>query len=111
MSGYSLGVVILGEVVFGVFVGVIYHLALYYALVVKNAAVDAGGGHEGLIGLGLALGPAVGLVGEYLAGGSSPLAFILLAAAPLVFSSMFASLRWLARARALGRVSAGLSSG
>jgi MFS family permease len=110
MSGYSLGVVILGEVVFGVFVGVIYHLALYYALVVKNAGVDAGGGHEGLIGLGLALGPAVGLLGEYLAGeGSSPLAFVLLAAAPLVFSSMFASLRWLARARAIGRVNAGLS--
>jgi len=110
MSGRSLGIVIAGEVVFGVLVGITYHLALYYALVVKNAAVDAGGGHEGLIGLGLALGPAVGLLGEYLAGeGSSPLAFILLAAAPLVFSAMFASLRWLARARALGRVNAGLS--
>jgi hypothetical protein len=33
----------------------------------------------------------------------------LLAAAPLVFSSMFASLRCLARARAIGRVNAGLS--
>jgi MFS family permease len=110
MSGRSLGVVIAGEVLFGVLVGVTYHLALYYALVVKNAAVDAGGGHEGLIGLGLALGPAVGLLGDYLAGeGASPLAFILLAAAPLVFSSMFASLRWLARARAIGRVNAGLS--
>jgi hypothetical protein len=110
MSGRSLGMVLLGEAVFGVLVGVTYHLALYYALVVKNAAVDAGGGHEGLIGLGLALGPAVGLLGDYLTGeGSSPLAFILLAAAPLVFSSMFASLRWLARARAIGRVNAGLS--
>lgn len=110
MSGSTIGIVIVGEVVFGVLVGITYHLALYYALVVKNAAVDAGGGHEGLIGLGLALGPAVGLLGEYLAGeGSSPLAFILLAAAPLVFSAMFASLRWLARARALGRVNAGLS--
>jgi hypothetical protein len=49
------------------------------------------------------------LLGDYLAGeGSSPLAFILLAAAPLVFSSMFASLRWLARARTIGRVNAGL---
>jgi hypothetical protein len=93
-----------------VFVGVTYHLALYYALVVKNAAVDAGGGHESLIGLGLALGPAVGLLGEYLAGdGSSPAAFILLAAAPLVFFAMFASLRCLARARASERVNAGLS--
>lgn len=110
VSGQSLASVILGEVVFGVFIGITYHLALYYALVVKNAAVDAGGGHEGLIGLGLAIGPAVGLLGDYLAGeGSSQLAFILLAAAPLVFSAMFASLRWLARARALGRVNAGLS--
>jgi MFS family permease len=110
MSGRSLGVVIVGEVVFGVLVGVTYHLALYYALVVKNAAVDAGAGHEGLIGLGLALGPAVGLLGDYFASeGSSPLAFILLAVAPLVFSSMFASLRSLARARAIGRVNAGLS--
>jgi hypothetical protein len=109
MWGRSLGVVLIGELLFGVLVGVTYHLALYYALVVKNAAVDAGGGHEGLIGLGLALGPGVGLLGDYLAGeGSSPLAFILLAAAPLVFSSMFASLRWLARARTIGRVNAGL---
>lgn len=110
MSGSSLGMVILGELIFGVLVGIIYHSALYYALVVKNAAVDAGGGHEGLIGLGLALGPAVGLLGEYLAAdGTSPLGYILLAAAPLVFSAMFASLRGLARARAIGRLSAGLS--
>lgn len=110
MSGHSLSVVVLGEVVFGVLAGITYHLALYYALAVKNAAVDAGGGHEGLIGLGLAIGPGVGLLGDYLAGEAPrQFTFILLAAAPLVFSAMFASLRWLVRARALARVNAGLS--
>lgn len=101
ISGHSLAAVVIGEVLFGVLAGITYHAALYYALVVKNAAVDAGGGHEGLIGLGLALGPAVGLLGDYLAGeGNSPRAYIMLAAAPLVFSSGFAALRSLSRARA-----------
>jgi hypothetical protein len=36
-------------------------------MVVKNAAVDAGGGHEGLIGLGFAVGPLAGLAGTRLA--------------------------------------------
>ncbi len=108
ITGHSLAAVVIGEVMFGVHAGITYHAALFYALVVKNAAVDAGGGHEGLIGLGLALGPAVGLLGDYLAGeGNSPLAYIMLAAAPLVFSSGFAALRALSRARA-ERVGMGL---
>lgn len=57
----------LGEVLFGLSAGVIYYNALYYAMVVKNAAVDAGGTHEGLIGTGFAIGPAAGLVGLALA--------------------------------------------
>jgi MFS family permease len=110
ISGHSLAAVVLGEIAFGVLAGITYHAALYYALVVKNAAVDAGGGHEGLIGLGLALGPGVGLLGEYLAGdGNNPLSYILIAAAPLAFSSGFAALRSLMRARAMDRLDAGLS--
>jgi MFS family permease len=110
ISGYSLTAVVLGEIAFGVLAGITYHAALYYALVVKNAAVDAGGGHEGLIGLGLALGPGVGLLGEYLAGDAdNPLSYILIAAAPLAFSSGFAALRSLGRTRTLERVDAGLS--
>jgi len=35
---------------------------------VKNASVDAGGAHEGLIGLGLGLGPLAGIAGYALAG-------------------------------------------
>lgn len=70
--GSSLYTVVLGEVGFGVLAGVTYYAALYYALVVKNASMDAGGAHEGLIGLGLVRGPGVGLVGHWVAsaGGS-----------------------------------------
>ena len=37
---------------------------LWLALVVKNASVDAGGVHEGLIGAGFAIGPTMGLIGH-----------------------------------------------
>jgi hypothetical protein len=63
LSGASLTVFTLGNVLFGVSAGGIYYAALYYAMVVKNASVDAGGKHEGLIGLGFTTGPAACLVG------------------------------------------------
>jgi hypothetical protein len=110
LAGDSIATVVLGEIVFGVLAGVTYHSALYYALVVKNAAVDAGGGHESLIGLGLALGPGVGLVGNYLAGDTNnPLTYILVAAGPIALSAGYAALRSLYRSRATERVNAGLS--
>jgi len=65
--GPSVAVVLLGELVFGVSAGMTYYAALYYAMVVKNASVDAGGAHEGLIGAGYAVGPAAGLAGNALA--------------------------------------------
>ena len=65
--GRVTGVVVAGEVAFGLAAGMVYYAALYYAMVVKNASVDAGGGHEGLIGLGFAIGPAAGLLGVALA--------------------------------------------
>ena len=51
---------------FGVVECLIYYAALYYGMVVLNASVDAGGAHEGLIGLGYTLGPAAALVGQQL---------------------------------------------
>lgn len=97
LFGQSLGVVVAGEVVFGLFAGLGYYAALYYALAVKNAAVEAGGVHEALIGAGFALGPLVGLAGlglakltdGYIAGmmlgaGPAVLACALAAAAPLL---------------------------
>ncbi len=68
LFGGNLATVAAGEVLFGVAAGVTYYAALYYALVVKNAAVDAGGVHEALIGAGFAIGPLMGLAGLGLAG-------------------------------------------
>lgn len=67
LFGADLAVVLVGELLFGLSVGMTYYAALTYAMVVKNAAVDAGGSHESLIGAGFAIGPAAGLVGDYLA--------------------------------------------
>ncbi|HEY4104317.1 MAG TPA: MFS transporter [Polyangiaceae bacterium] len=64
--------VIGGEVLFGVAAGFLYTAALYYAQLVQNASVDAGGAHEALIGVGYALGPGAGLVGTALAHGAGP---------------------------------------
>jgi len=68
LFGSSVGTVLVGEIVFGAASGFAYTAALSYAMVVKNASVDAGGAHEGLIGLGLGLGPLAGIVGYALAG-------------------------------------------
>lgn len=51
----------LGLAVFGVGMGVIYSAAIYYALAVGRAEVDAGGKHEALIGAGYGGGPVCGL--------------------------------------------------
>lgn len=66
LFGGSLGAVLGGEIVFGLAMGMTYYAALYYAIVEKNASVDAGGAHESLIGLGMGLGPAAGILAEWL---------------------------------------------
>jgi MFS family permease len=48
--------------VFGMGMGVIYSGAIYYAMEVGKAEVDAGGTHEALIGVGYAAGPLCGLI-------------------------------------------------
>jgi hypothetical protein len=72
LLGPSLAPVIVGEVLFGAAAGLLYTSALYYAQIVQNASVDAGGAHEALIGLGYALGPGAGLIGTALAQGAGP---------------------------------------
>jgi MFS family permease len=62
--GTNLPVVIVGEMLFGFAAGMSYSSAMYCAMVVKEASVDAGGGHESMIGLGLMIGPLAGLVAE-----------------------------------------------
>ncbi|MEO6599174.1 MAG: MFS transporter, partial [Polyangiaceae bacterium] len=72
LFGSSALSVLAGEVLFGAAAGFLYTAALYYAQLVENASVDAGGAHEALIGVGYALGPGAGLVGTALAGGAGP---------------------------------------
>lgn len=72
LFGSSAPSVLAGEVLFGAAAGFLYTAALYYAQLVENASVDAGGAHEALIGVGYALGPAAGLLGTVLAGGAGP---------------------------------------
>jgi hypothetical protein len=60
--------VLAGLVCLGVGLGVVYYAALYYAMAVGHAQVDAGGTHEALIGAGYTVGPAAGLAGSAIAG-------------------------------------------
>jgi hypothetical protein len=57
----ALPVLIGALAVFGAGHAMIYLGALYYAMEVGKAEVDAGGTHEALIGLGYGLGPAIGI--------------------------------------------------
>lgn len=54
-------ILISGLACFGMGMAMIYAGAIYYAMEVGQAEVDAGGAHEGLIGVGYTVGPAIGL--------------------------------------------------
>jgi Major Facilitator Superfamily len=101
LLGGSLPLLLLGEVLFGVAAGFAYTSSLYYALVAENASVDAGGAHEALIGLGIALGPLSGLAGQLLvapAGGPiSPFVALAMTTTPIVGVCVVGSLRALLR--------------
>ena len=57
----SLISLIFGLILFGAGMGVTYYAALYYAMAVGMAEVDAGGKHEAFIGGGYMVGPLLGL--------------------------------------------------
>lgn len=61
--------VAVGLSLFGIGHGIIYYAALYYALRVGSAGVDAGGTHEALIGVGYVAGPGAAMAGALLGGG------------------------------------------
>lgn len=63
VSEVALPIVLGGMVLFGIGAGLAYFSALYYAMVVANASVDASGHHEATIGSGLLVGPLAGLLG------------------------------------------------
>ncbi len=99
LFGGHAALVIGGEIVFGLAMGAIYFGALHYAQLVRNAAVDAGGAHEGLIGSGFVLGPAICLVGLGLRPWlSAPLAGPMLTLVPMFALATFFALRALHRA-------------
>lgn len=53
--------IIIGELILGLFAAISYYSALFYAMHIKNASVDAGGTHESVIGAGFLAGPIVGI--------------------------------------------------
>lgn len=69
VMAFNIPLMILGLAAFGTGMGVIYYAALYYAMSVGRAEVDAGGTHEALIGVGYAVGPLTGLASLPLADG------------------------------------------
>ncbi|MEM7625521.1 MAG: hypothetical protein AAF333_07835 [Planctomycetota bacterium] len=84
---------ILGQVLFGFCAGQVYYAAIYHAMVLHNASVEAGGHHESMIGAGFALGPAIGLAGVLLQRVTGdPTTAMLLAVMPFVALCVFASL-------------------
>ena len=60
-SHLGLALLTIGLALFGIGASMIYAAAIYYAMAVGSASVDAGGTHEALIGCGYLLGPLCGL--------------------------------------------------
>jgi len=69
LVGGSAGLVVLAATLagFGCGAGLVYAAAIYYAMAVGDAAVEAGGTHEALIGAGYASGPLLMLGGLFAA--------------------------------------------
>jgi hypothetical protein len=61
VPGFGAGLVVLGLIFFGLGMAAIYCGAIYYAMEVGSAEVEAGGAHEALIGVGYTAGPLCGL--------------------------------------------------
>lgn len=59
----ALPTVLLGLVAFGMGQGAVYYAALYYGMSAPGDAVESGGKHEAVIGLGYLAGPALALAG------------------------------------------------
>jgi MFS family permease len=62
VSASHLWMIFVGLSVFGMGMGIVYYAALYYALAVGRAEVNAGGVHEALIGGGYMMGPLLCLI-------------------------------------------------
>ncbi len=67
---HNLGLLAAVQGLFGISVGLIYYLSLFYSMDVGETKGEHGGLHEAMIGAGCCLGPAVGALGLYLIPGS-----------------------------------------
>ena len=67
----GLATLLFGLIIMGFGIAITYYGALYYAMAVGNAEVEAGGKHEAVIGLGYTLGPMLGLGGLGISGGEA----------------------------------------
>lgn len=72
----NLGIMIAGQLVFGVATGLIYTASLYFGMVLSEGSTEHGGYHEALIGFGMTLGPAVGAVSQWWRPGDQTLAVV-----------------------------------
>jgi len=61
----SIALLVAGLAMFGTGMAIVYSGALYYALEVGQAEVEAGGKHEALIGTGYTIGPGILLLAGY----------------------------------------------
>jgi len=68
-----------GLLLFGVGMGLTYYAALYYSMAVGQAAVEAGGTFEALIGVGYLVGPLLGIAGHLVAPARASSATVILA--------------------------------
>lgn len=69
LGGAAVGPLVIGLLALGAGAATIYCGALYYALEVGAAEVDAGGMHEAMIGVGYVMGPVCSLVPAVVVGG------------------------------------------
>ncbi len=67
MFSVDIPMIVCGEIIYGIAAGFAYYSALYYAMVLSNASVGAGGSHESVIGIGFTAGPVVVISGKQLA--------------------------------------------
>lgn len=68
----AIALFVVGLVLVGGGIAMIYCAALYYALAVGSDGVDAGGKHEAVIGSGYTLGPTIGLIALAMASPGDP---------------------------------------
>ncbi len=83
-----------GEIIFGTAAGLSYYAALYYAMVLSNASVGAGGAHETVIGAGFTVGPVITLLGKQIAiiSGLSLTAGLVFGVVPMILVAVPASI-------------------